>query len=294
MGLLGGVSGLFGCGSGPQRGGEASGADGSSRRLVNIGYEDETLSLGVVPVAATTTYTGDWFPHLEDRLRGTRVVGNAGEPNLEDVALADPDLTLADRYHEPEIGDELEEISRTEFVAFTVHGGTRGAGENLSNVGAALGLRGRAGERFARHEEKMGRARDRLRGFSGTVAFLRVLEAEYRLVTTDYGYIGPVIYGDLGLEPPPYVVEVNEKDRKKKYGYVNVSLELIPEIKADHVFFLSENDETLSELEGSPLWRSTAAVKGGRIHKVNPVYWQTTAVLANEAKAQDVVEALAA
>jgi len=295
-GLLGGVPALSSCGAGSSRGDDGGGAASlprTPRGVVSLGYEDEMLALGVVPVAAGTTYTGGWYPHLRDRLGETRKVGFAYEPNLEQVAAAEPDLIVADEALEPDIGDELRGVSCTAFVEFSTHGGSRGVRENLAGVAEALGLTGRAERRFADHEKKMARSRSRLEGVSGTVAFLRVLEAEYRLVTPEHGYIGPVIYGDLGLSPPPYVVEANERDQEGT-GYVNVSLELIPEVGADRLFFLSDDDDTLEELRSSPLWKGLEAVKRDNVYRVDPVYWQTTAILANEAKAEDVVKALTA
>jgi iron complex transport system substrate-binding protein len=268
-------------------------AEAFEGRLVTLAYDDESLALGVVPVAAGWSFGGTWSPHVEDQLADTMSLGPGYDPNLEAIVAAEPDLILADQYAKREIGDQLRAIGETAFIRFTILGGIDGVREHLLPVGDALGMPVAAQARMAEHVRINEEAAADLAGTEGTVAFVRVREKEFRLVTIDYGYIGPVLYRDLRLTPPPYVVEVNPQDAENRYGWVPMSLEVIPQIDADHVFFLSDHDETLQEMETSPLWKGSRAFEAGQTYQVDNVVWQTTAVLANESKIEDVLTALA-
>jgi ABC-type Fe3+-hydroxamate transport system substrate-binding protein len=259
-------------------------------RIVSLGQEDELLALGVRPVAAGVTLSGEFAPHLQRALRGVPSVGPSFEPSLERILAARPQRIFSDEFVEESLGDDLRRIARLHVVRSPVEGGVEGVASVLRQTAGPLGLRARADERLGVHRERMAAARERLAGVRGTVAFLRVRPDEVRLVTPDWGYIGPVLHGDLGLEPAPYVREVAPRDRER-VGYVDLSLERIPRIDADHLLFLAEDDEALTRVER--LWDRVPAVRAGSLHRVDAVVWQTTAVQANERKAADAVAALA-
>lgn len=264
-------------------------------RVVTLGYEDELLALGIKPVAAGTTYAGGWYPHLEEQMRDVTRIGRWYEPNLEAILATEPGLIIALDSLIADYDDQLQAIAPTEYVTFTGQGGAAGARENLINVARILGLEDRAGTRFDEHLSKIEEAKAQLAETvdNQSVAFLRVLEKEFRLVTIAPGYIGPVLYEDLGLTPPAYIEQVTADAGADSYGWVPMSLEVVPDIQADHIFFLSENEDTLRELTESSLWQTLPAVKNGNLYQVNDVTWQTTAIQANESKIEDVVAMLA-
>jgi len=259
-------------------------------RVVSLGLEDGLLALGVTPVAAGVALSGEYPPHLQDALRGVPSVGPAYEPSLERILAARPDRIFSDEYVAESLGDRLRAMARLHVVRSPVEGGVAGATQVLRQTAEPLGLQARAQERLRVHRERMAAARERLAGVQGSVAFLRVRPDEVRLVTPDWGYVGPVLHGDLGLTPAPYVREVAPRDRDR-VGWVPLSLERVPSLDADHLVYLSEDDDAFARVER--LWRRVPAVRSGSVHRVDPVLWQTTAVQANERKAADVVAALA-
>lgn len=267
--------------------------EGFSGRLASVAFYDEAIALGAMPVAAVPEPNGRFRPNLAPQMANVKSLGS--NLNLEALIAADPDLIIADTFTKADLGDQLAAIAPSRYVEFSAHGGARGVKEQLEPVAGHLRLEEKGAARFAEHERKLAQARDRLAGVPGTVAFIRVLQKELRLVTLDWGYIGPVIYGDLGLASPPYVAEVNERDAEK-VGYVVVSLEVVPRIRPDVLFFLVSEDaqETREEVMGSRLWRDSPAVRNERLFEVNADVWQATGVNTNETKAADVVRALAA
>lgn len=279
-----------GAGEAPEGGLPGPGAAGPER-VVSLGFEDEAIALGVTLAAGAYTYAGDWPPHLADRLRDTPSVGLSYEPDLERVAVADPDVIVAGDYLEEETERRLRRIARTAEIGSPFAGGTVGATEVLRDVGRALGREGEAARFAEAHGERAREARTRLASVDGTVAFLRIFVDEIRLVTPSWGYIGPVLYGDLGLRAAPGVA-ARDRDDTERSGWVPLSLERIPEADADHLFFLTEDEDAIADISSRRLWRALPAVRAGRVHRVDDAVWQTTAVLANESKWADVVAAL--
>jgi len=263
-----------------------------AQRVVVLGLEDEAVALGVRPVGVGETHAGDVAPHLRRALRGVRRLGPSYEPSLERVAALRPDLIVLDQYTDEAVGRQLAQIAEKAVVRLGDAGGVEGASDHLLQVGRALGLERRARERAAEHERRMADARRRLAGAREPVAFLRVRPDELRLVTPTWGYIGPVLYGDLGLTPAPVVLAAERRDDTPRDGHVTLSLERIPSIDARRLFHLSEDDEAFERV--TRVWRRVPAVREGRTHAVDPVVWQTTAVLANEVKARDVLRAIVA
>ncbi len=259
-------------------------------RVVSLGQEDELLALGVTPVAAGVTLSGEFAPHLARALEGVPSVGPSYEPSIERILAARPDRIFSDEYVAESLGDDLRRIATLHVVRLPPVGGVAGVGTVLRRPAEPIGLRAQADERLRVHRERMAAARERLAGVRGTVAFLRIRADELRLVTPDWGYVGPVLHGDLGLEPASYVREQASGDTER-YGYVDLSLERIGRIDADHLLYLSEDDDAFARVER--LWDRVPAVRAGAVHRVDPVVWQTTAVSANERKAADVVAALA-
>src|SRR5688572_14716631 len=62
--------------------------------LTNEGTE-ALLALGVTPVGAVKSFTGDpWYDHIADQLKDTQVVGVESEVNVEAIAALKPDLII--------------------------------------------------------------------------------------------------------------------------------------------------------------------------------------------------------
>lgn len=265
----------------------------SSERYATLGFENELLALGITPVAAGTPYTGEWYPHIEDALADTEAVGTWFEPNVEALLAAEPEVLVAGAFVEADYGAQLAAIPEVHYVEASELGGSAGAAATLLNVASVLDMEEEAQQVIEEHEQLLADARERLADVDGTVAFIRVCCREYRVVTIDHGYIGPVLYDDLGLTPPPFIEELNQQDTESN-GYVPLSIELVGDIDADHIFFLAEGDSTdlLDDLTSSPLWSESTAVQNGQTYAVDPVYWQTTAILADQAKVRDVLEHL--
>lgn len=65
--------------------------------LTNEGTE-ALLSMGVTPVGAVQSWTGDpWYDHIADDMKDVQVVGTESEVNVEAIAALQPDLIIGNK-----------------------------------------------------------------------------------------------------------------------------------------------------------------------------------------------------
>ncbi|GBF72193.1 hypothetical protein PA598K_00430 [Paenibacillus sp. 598K] len=123
-----------------------------------------------------------------------------------------------------------------------------------------------------------------------TVALLRI--SAQRLVLyggSAHGYVGPVLYGDLGLQPHPMIERLAAAERR-----IDLTLDQLAALDADVLFITFDKDEGEGrELLSSPLWRSLPAVRRGAVYEVDFFSWMNYGVLANHRKIDDVLRFLA-
>lgn len=248
---------------------------------------DAMVALGVEP-AGVTTFSGTDFEgweYVEDDLEGAEILGQFVEPNLESVANLGPDLIIASESSHTEIYNELSQIAPTVVMEDT-GGDFR---EYSRSVGEVLGMEDEVEERIEEYEANAEEVAGELDEAIGeeSVAFLRATPDEYRL----YGngrLVGPILYGDLGLEIPALVEELAADE-----NFVEISLERIPELDAEHVFLLDQTEGEIEELTESPLWQSVPAAESGNVYEAGRDTWIAVGLTASEEMIEDVEEALA-
>ncbi|MBA2692262.1 MAG: iron-siderophore ABC transporter substrate-binding protein [Rubrobacter sp.] len=250
------------------------------------GATDAMLALGVEP-AGVTTFTGtdfESYEYVEEELRGVELLGQFVEPNLEAVANLGPDLIVASEGSHGEIYNELTQVAPTVAMEDT-NGDFR---EYVRNVGAVLAMEDEVEERVEEYEREAAEAAENLEGAVGdeSVAFLRVTSEDYRLYGNDR-LVGPILYGDLGLEIPSLVEELAADE-----NYVEISLERVPDLDAEHLFVLDQTDDEMEELTESPLWQSVPAVPQGNVYPAGRDTWIAVGLLASESMIEDIEEAL--
>lgn len=248
---------------------------------------DTMVALGVEP-AGVTTFSGTDFEgweYVEDELEGADILGQFVEPNLEAVAALGPDLIIASENSHTEIYDELSEIAPTVVMEDT-GGDFR---EYSRNVGEVLGMEDEVEERIEEYEQNAEEVAGELDEAVGdeTVTFFRAMPDRLEI----YGnarLVGPILYDDLGLSPGPFVEE-----RAMDEERVEISLESVPELEADHLFVLDQTEDDMEEITGSPLWQSVPAVESGNVYEAGRDTWIAIGLTASEEMIEDVEEALA-
>ena len=116
-------------------------------------------------------------------------------------------------------------------------------------------------------------------------AFLRVLPSELRI----YGArsaTGDILYNGLGLAPSALTPLDDER--------TSISIELITQLDADHIFLLDQTEDAMAMIKANPLWKTLPAVQNGHIYPVNVKTWvQGEGLIAYDLLIDDVLKALA-
>jgi len=98
------------------------------------------------------------------------------------------------------------------------------------------------------------------------ILVLRVEQNQYRVLGTEKSSPGSdMLYTQLGLNIPTMLKDNND-------WFTPISLEVLPEIDADHIFVEQRqmqnysSEQSMKDLENSPLWQAMDAVKAGNVY----------------------------
>ncbi len=158
--------------------------------------------------------------------------------------------------------------------------------QTLRDVGALLGMEAEAAAYLDAFDARVAEARAVLDSSVADerIAFLALTERGFRL----YGTLSPVnfIYDELGLTPATGIPTVPDSDNPSTF-WKPVSLEVLPEIGAEHLFISGES-ETVAD---TSLWQNLPAVRAGNVYPADAYYWVGGGILAREQVVRDVLEA---
>jgi len=224
-------------------------------------------------IVGTVEWQGEFHAHITPFLGPDVVsVGTEAEPNLEAIALAEPDLILTWDWYS-DVVPQLEQIAPTVMVPYAEY--QERIGETYSDeqyitwlvreVAAVLGAEDRVEPVMQTYRDAVTDGRARLAEALGdqTVALLDVRVE--RILLSGYGSdgISALLYGDLRINPDPL--------SEQFYVWENLSLERIPDLTADYILTFAaseEAEERLAELLDNPLWQTVPAVRNNRVFTV--------------------------
>ncbi len=251
-------------------------------KVIGIYLEDELLSLGITPIRKSRI--GAWSGQ---EYLGLNVEDIDLEGDIEAFVKAEPDLILTNVFNEKQY-DQLSKVA----PMYAFEDARADWRKTIRTLGDLLGKRDKAEEVIAEYDRKAADAAEQLQTAIGdeTVAILRVHSKEIRLYGGP-GYAGPVLYNELKLTPAKLVQElVLDKNEK----VVGLSMELIPQLDADHIFLTVDTgaEEQAKSLLESDLWKGLPAVQSGQVYEVNFETWMKSGPIADGKKIEDVAAAL--
>lgn len=262
--------------------------DKPAERVVVLEWQqtEDLLSLCVTPVGASSIDGYETYVSAETLPEGVTDVGERGEPDLDALYGADPDLIIIEAYSaDDELLKKLEE--RDVPVLATI--GADGSGQiaNMkqvfSMIGEATGRTERADEVLAEFDQHLADAKEKV--------------ADADLATTDFvffdGWIegGNVVirpYGtgalftELGTElglTGAWTDEINESYGSggvdPAYGLAQTDIEGLTAVGEANLIYSNDGtpDSYVTELEKSSIWTSLPAVKEGRAFEFPPGVW---------------------
>ena len=252
--------------------------------LTNEGTE-ALLSMGVTPVGAVQSWTGDpWYDHIADKMKDVEVVGTESELNVEAIAKLQPDLIIGNKMRQEEQYNQLKEIAPT-VMAETLRGDWK---ENFELYAKALNKEEKGKEVLAEYDQRIEDLKSKLGDkLNQEVSMVRFMAGDVRIYHKD-SFSG-VILDQLGFARP----EGQDVDDFAEKG---VTKERIPAMDGDVLFYFTyetgdgEANKLAEEWINDPLFQNLEVAKQDQVHEVSDAIWNTAGGVIAANKMLDDIE----
>lgn len=259
------------------------------KRVSALFWEDYLVALGVTPIVQYYNPMFGKQDYLELDVPQFDITGN-----IEGLLAEEPDLIIT-------AGNDQEQYEMYSKVAPTYSLPNEALSDSrtaLTVIADLLGEQDKGVQVLQEYDNRIAEVKSELKAAigEGKVVVLRmnVVDKSINIFGYDNLFIGQILYKDLELKAPTFVEAMTEPN-------IMLSLELIPEIDADHIILLpsngswedAENAKALEEMLANPLWKNVPAVQQGHVYPVERSYWQTGAITANYKKMDDLLRLLA-
>ncbi|WLR55687.1 iron-siderophore ABC transporter substrate-binding protein [Mesobacillus subterraneus] len=237
--------------------------------LTNEGTE-ALLALGVTPVGAVQSWTGDpWYDHIAEDMKDVQVVGVESQVNVEAIAALQPDLIIGNKMRQEDIYEQLKAIAPTVF-AEDLRGNWK---NNFELYSKAVNKEEKGKEVLAAYDQRIEDLKEKLGDKVNTeVSMVRFMAGDVRIYHKD-SFSG-VILEQIGMARP-------ESQDKEDFAEKGVTKERIPAMDGDVLFYFTydEGDGKATEVEKEwiedPLFQNLEVAKKGEVYKVSDAIWNT-------------------
>ncbi|MFC4404081.1 ABC transporter substrate-binding protein [Gracilibacillus xinjiangensis] len=237
--------------------------------LTNHGTE-ALLSLGITPVGAVQSWTGDpWYEHISEQMEDVQVVGLESDINLEAIAALQPDLILGNKMRQEEYYQALSDIAPTVFEE-TLRGDWK---VNFELIAKAVGKEKKGQKVLDEYNKRITNLTENLGDKINTeISMVRFMPDDVRIYHKD-SFSG-VILQEIGLARP-------DAQNVDDFAAKGVTKERINEMDGDVIFYFTyenekgEGQQVENEWINDPLWKNLEAVKKGNVFEVSDTIWNT-------------------
>ncbi|MFZ4453769.1 ABC transporter substrate-binding protein [Salibacterium aidingense] len=256
--------------------------------LTNHGTE-ALLSLGITPVGAVQSWTGDpWYDHIEEDMEGVEVVGTESQVNLEQIAALDPDLIIGNKMRQEDVYEQLNDIAPTIFEE-RLRGDWQAnfelIAEAVNKEEEGQAVLDEYDQRIADIQEQAGDKLDQ------EVSVVRFTAGDVRIYQKD-SFSG-IILDQIGFNRP-------EPQDEEELAIMEATKEQIPLMEGDVLFHFTyetgdgEATSVQEEWLEDPLFQNLDVVQEGNVHEVSDAIWNTAGgVRAANLMLDDIEEYLA-
>jgi iron complex transport system substrate-binding protein len=256
-------------------------------RIIAPYLEDSLVALGVKPAAQWSI--GDTvLDYLQADLSEVPKIG--WDMPLEQAINNDPDLIIFSSPSAVQNGqyEEYKKIAPTYVFKDEVYADWRA---QLTQMGEILNKQKEAEAALAEYEATVLDAKTKVQEAidEETAAIMWVMGEQIYLLENNR-FSAKVLYGDLGIKQPAFIENLGPAGA----AWDPLTLEKLPEIKADHIFLVGKKGEAAFDiLAKSSIWNGLDAVKNGQVYEMNdPSFWTINGLIASEMTVQEVVNAL--
>ncbi len=234
--------------------------------VLTSAYAENLIEIGVIPhmVTLVEEIEPEYRPKMFNENKVKMIQVQQYEENFELLLEAAPDLIIAQGAAIDE--KKYEALSK---IAPTV---AVDAGIAIPDFVPVLGelfhKEKEAELALQKYQEKIEETKEKLHNAIGDekILVLRVEQKQYRVLGTEKDSPGSdMLYRQLELDIPTML-------KDKDDWFTPISLEVLPELDADHIFVEQRqmqnysSEQSMKELEGSPLWKAMEAVKQGHVY----------------------------
>lgn len=230
-----------------------------------------SLELDLPVVGSGTFDTESGFPTAltPEEVAGIEAIGTFDQPNLETIALLEPDLIIGDAFFQEENYDLLSEIAPTVLVD------TPNWKEWFSTIAEATDVPERADEGLAAYDERVAAIQGDLRDIR--VSFVRIVPGGFQLYREAPNAYAPIsVMMDVGVERPEFEVGTDET------SFEQLSFEGLTNLTGDVLLYVAggandaiEAAQVEEEVISNPIWQQIPAVQADESYRVNAEHWMS-------------------
>lgn len=261
----------------------------SPERIIAPYLEDELLTLDMKPIVQWSVHDGSSIQaYLQEELDDVPTIPH--DLPFEVVTGYNPDLIVLNSASLAESGkyENYSKIAPTFVVDSDSYDNWR---ERLKRVAELFGKEKEAEKKLSQYGQLIGDTKSQLHKHIGgeSVAAIWVFQDEFFMVHQGKSS-GQVLYQDLGLAVPEVVKDISESGEG---DWLPVSLERLAELKADHLFIITDQIGDGKEAIQEEVFSNIPAVKKGNLYEyTREDSWLYSGYLANTQIIQDVSESL--
>ncbi|MEM9566154.1 MAG: iron-siderophore ABC transporter substrate-binding protein [Actinomycetota bacterium] len=234
---------------------------------------DSAFALGLEVIGYTTFADPDGpIPEIYAEPAATLAteatwVGDLSSPNLEAIALLQPDLILTSVVRHENIAEQLSQIAPT-VMSDSAGGGWKDA---IRLAAEATGREAVAEQAIADYEARAAAVGEAIRTGYGdpTISVVRFVDVIRLYQPVSFS---GVVLADAGLSRP-----ASQQDTENFISII--SIEEIAEADADVIVYTAFDDpratDAAAEVVAGPLWGQLEAAKAGNVHAVDDERWMT-------------------
>ncbi len=203
---------------------------GKPQRIAVTGLEDIMLALDVPMVQAQSMAGHYLYETLQEK--NIPVIYTPDGLNYEAILDAQPDLIVANL-----LASDTESYNSLSKIAPTIVQDRGDWKTSIVAIGKAIDREEQANAVIQTYAEKLQQAKASIVqavGADNSVVFIRPSSKDAQIFFPGFAYTS-IIYNELGLTPDSTLSHLEEQNKKGAWG-TTVSLEILPELTADHLF----------------------------------------------------------